>query len=63
MARLTDIINRIKKSGKHRIVNSSKDKVNIEIEENGKWVIVTNNVTQTMAEDIIRQSSNKVLLG
>lgn len=35
----------------------------IEIRESGTWSIVLEGTTRSMAEDIIRQSTNKVILG
>lgn len=35
----------------------------IEVRENGSWAVIVTNVKQRMAEDIISQASNRVILG
>lgn len=35
----------------------------IEVQENGSWTAIVTGVKKTMAEDIIRQATNRVILG
>mgnify|MGYP001594996388 CR=1 FL=1 len=63
-ANINDAIQKIKSLGlsNTRIV-SSGEKSCIEVRENGQWNKVIVGVTQRIAEDIVAQATNKVILG
>jgi hypothetical protein len=42
---------------------SGDTKHQIEIQENGSWIKILNPMEKNMAEDVLRQASNKVILG
>lgn len=42
---------------------SGSDKVKIEVKSNSHWVTVLKDITQPMAEDVMRQASSRVILG
>jgi len=63
---LKETIERVKSVGidKARIVPADKSgKFVLEIEENKQWVKVTKPMSRTMTEDVLRQATNKVILG
>lgn len=66
MANYKDAVNRIREAGSGNtrispIPNSRK--VKVEIKVNNSWVTVLRDLDQTIAEDVLRQATNKVLLG
>lgn len=62
---LSEAVKRIKSAGTEntRITPASSGKHNVEVKTPGGWVKVVSDVTRPMAEDIIRQATNKVILG
>lgn len=64
--KITEAVNKIKAAGKQntRIAPmTGSDKYKIEVNIGQGWAIVVKDVTRQMAEDIIRQADNKVILG
>jgi len=59
-----EMIERVKSVGidKARIV-PAEGKFVLEIEENNKWIRLTKPMSRTMTEDVLRQATNKVILG
>jgi hypothetical protein len=47
----------------YRIVSISQNKVKLEINTPQGWVSILSGVTRQMAEDTIRQATNKVIMG
>ncbi len=68
-ANINEAISKIKLVGRAntRIVkedgNISTEKSRIEVKEQGTWVTVVSGVSFKMAEDIVSQASNNVILG
>lgn len=69
-ANINEAIQKIKKVGgtNARIVpmagqNVLEGKVQIEVRDGGNWQAVVSGITQKMAEDIIAQATNRVILG
>lgn len=66
---VTAVIQEIKKAGQNSVraipmANQPIDgNYEIEIQENGNWRTVISGLKKPMAEDIIRQATNRVLLG
>ena len=69
MADINEAIQKIKSVGSSavRVVPMNGQTVDgnhqIEINQNGNWTTILTGVKRPMAEDIIRQATNKVLLG
>ena len=65
MTSLNEAVNKIKSAGisNTRITTVSGNNYQIEVFKDGKWEVVVNSVTRPMAEDIVRQATNKVILG
>jgi len=65
MSMLTEAVSRIKNvtSDKVRKMSNSKGKVDLQINESGNWVTILPDLNPNIADDVIRQASNKVLLG
>jgi hypothetical protein len=65
MASLKEALNKIREVGptNTRITPVSGTKnVKIEVQANGAWVTVVTDVTRMMAEDILNQAVNRVIL-
>lgn len=63
---LAEIVERIKKAGINNTrisQDQSTGKARIEILTNSGWVTIRKDLTQSMAEDIVRQASSRVILG
>jgi len=63
MASLKETVERIRKASQNRIVPDNGGKVKIEILTEAGWITAVPNVTRNIAEDIIRQATNRVILG
>jgi len=59
---LQDVIERIRKAEEVKITPKGT-KVVIEIKTTAGWVTVIKDLERPMAEDIIRQANNRVILG
>lgn len=59
---LQDVVERIRKAEEVKITPKG-DKVVIEIKTTAGWVAVIKDLERSMAEDIIRQANNRVILG
>lgn len=64
---VTEAVSRIKHAGASNARKvpdpNTKDGFRIEINENGQWVTVIAGVSDAIAEDVLRQASNRVILG
>lgn len=65
MESLQEVTSRIQKAGtdKVRIISTGPTKVFIEIFEDGTWVRVLKELDRPMAEDVIKQATNRLILG
>lgn len=70
MKNISEAVNRIKKAGSSnvRIVPmegtiAQAGKQQIEIREGSAWIVLVDNVTNRMAEDIVNQASSRLLFG
>lgn len=62
--KLTEAVQRIRSAQSHRVSSMpNSNKVKIEVSTGDGWVTIMKDITRGMAEDIIRQASNKVILG
>lgn len=64
---VSEAIQKIKSSSNTRIVpmpgNNIQGSHQIEILESGSWNVVVSGITLRMAEDMVRQATNRVILG
>ena len=66
MSQFTDTIQQIREAGTNnaRITNmAGTQNVKIEINKNGQWVTIMRDLKQSIAEDILRQANNRLILG
>jgi hypothetical protein len=65
MESLKEVISRIQHAGtdKVRTIPSGPTKVFIEIFEDGKWTRVLKELDRSIAEDVIKQATSKLILG
>lgn len=70
MLNLNEAISRIKSVGVHnvRIVPMQNESVidgnhQIEVNESGAWTTIIAGIKRNIAEDLVRQATNKVILG
>lgn len=63
---ISEAVHRIRVAGPdnvRRIPGNDPQSFTIQINENGQWVSVVKDVSQTVAEDVMRQATNRVILG
>jgi hypothetical protein len=65
MSRFSEAVKKVREVGASnaRIVPTQGRKFKVEILSNGSWVTVLRDLEHPIAEDVIRQATNKVLLG
>lgn len=65
MATVKEAVEKIRQVGldNARIIQLGNGKTKIEIKTKAGWVSVLSNVNSGIAEDILRQATNKMLLG
>ena len=65
MATIKETIEQIKKVGIDdvRVVPSTPGRSNIQIYKDGNWKTILENVNTMAVDDILRQATNKVILG
>lgn len=65
MPTLKEAVQRIKQIGVENIrkVPTSNGRVDIQAKQGNGWVTILENVQASAADDIIRQASNRVMLG
>jgi hypothetical protein len=64
MSQFRNAVQQIRESEGSRIVNlPNSGKVKIEVLRGGEWVTVLRELERPIAEDVIRQASNRVILG
>ncbi len=65
MATVKEAVEKIRQVGvdNARITQLGNGKAKIEVKTKAGWVSVLNNVSSGIAEDILRQATNKVILG
>jgi len=64
---MSPLVDKIKNSANSRVVpmpgESIDGKYQIEVYTNNKWETIISGLGKSIAEDIVRQASNKVILG
>ena len=67
---LAETVNRIKKAGPTNVravpmpgQHIHEGKYQVEVNEGGMWVVVAESIPQSTANDLIRQSTNRVICG
>lgn len=65
MVNLNEAVQKIKSVGSlnARVVSSADGKAEIEVREGGNWTTLVSGITRKIAEDIMSQATNRVILG
>lgn len=65
MSMIKEAVAQMKQVGEENIrkVPTSEGKIDIQIQKGGHWLTVLKNLNPAIADDVIRQASNRVILG
>lgn len=65
MFNVTEAVNKVKAAGTSntRIVDKDGGKCAIEVNVNGAWTAIADNISRKIAEDIVGNAANRVICG